>query len=208
MVELEHVRQDGKEKCGAACLEMIFKHYEVLYEKDEIWNSIKTARPDSYKMYASTQNLVKYSNHCGLDATAYQADANTWPNVLDRLDALNMPTILSVRYRNTTLGHFIVYLGKKNKDYCFNDPDLKKSPIRYDYRQMKEKWSPIGKEVVGFEYIIFEGVAILHRCTHCEHEYPILVRYKVPFSNDVLPFSDRTVCPHCNRVNYGILNLE
>lgn len=194
MVELEHVRQDSKEKCGAACLEMIFKHYRIPYEKDDIWDSIKTHRPDSYQMYASTQNMVRYSLHCGLSAIAYRANADAWANVLDKLDELSIPAVLSVRYRNTTFGHFIVYSGKKNKDYLFHDPELKKAPVRYDLLRVKDMWTYRSKEVTGLVYIFFGGETILHDCTHCREKYPILEQ------EDAL-FSKISFCPYCGEAN-------
>lgn len=201
MVNLEHVQQDGKEKCGAACLEMIFKHYKIPYKKDDIWDSIKTHRPGSYKMYASTQNIVKYSLHCGLSAVAYQANADAWANVLDKLDELSIPAVLSVRYRNTTFGHFIVYSGKKNNDYLFHDPELKKAPVRYDLLRVKDMWTYRSKEVTGLVYILFGGETIPYACTSCGKEYPIL-------RPDEALFSKISFCPHCDARNMPILNLE
>lgn len=209
MVNLEHVQQDGPGKCGLACLEMIFKYYKIPYKKSEMWNSIKEPRGDDQGEFARLRSLAKYAIEKGLNATGYRDKADTCLNILDRLEQLNMPAILSVRYEETHLGHLIAYRGKENGYYFFNDPDLKapKSPVKYSADGIKERWAPCGREVAGFEYAIFDGVTIPHTCMFCTREYPILAPNKAPFSNKV-PFSNKTICPYCNTINFDIWNLE
>lgn len=203
MVNLEHVQQDGPGKCGVACLEMIFKYYKIPYKKGKIWNSIKEPREDNQGEFARLYSLAKYAIDKGLNATGYRDKADTCLNILNRLEQLNMPAILSVRYQEMNLGHLIVYRGKKDGYYFFNDPDLgaEKNPVEYGPAIIKEKWSPCGREVAGFEYVIFDGVTIPHTCMYCTQEYPVLAPNKAPFSN-------KTICPYCNKVNFDIWNLE
>lgn len=200
MVEIKHIQQqnDGCNwKCGVVCLEMIFDYYKIPCKQDDVWNAVKTNRNGSkIQKFALTHSLAKYSIHRCLNATVYKADADTWPDVLDKLERLSIPAILSVKYKNTNFAHFIIYLGRKDGNYYFDDPDLAKAPVRYDYSQVREKWSPHGKEVTGFVYIIFEGDTTMHTCIHCNQEYPVLVRGKAPFSNV-------TICPYCDGLNHA-----
>ena len=42
-------------KCGVACLEMIFEYYGIEYDSDDIWEKIKTPRPNTWNhFYAHT----------------------------------------------------------------------------------------------------------------------------------------------------------
>lgn len=214
MVNLEHVQQDGPGKCGVACLEMIFKYYKIPYDKDDIWECIRDPRPGNLGEFAYTHSLAEYAIFHGLNATAYSADVDTCFSVLDRLERLNMPAILSVRYNDNDLGryndddlgHFIAYKGKENGYYLFNDPDLQQAPVKYSPHKIREQWAPIGDEVAGYEYVVFKCDTLPQTCMKCGWEYPLLVHYKIPFLNKV-PFSNMTICPYCNKRNFDIWNL-
>lgn len=199
MVKLQHIQQvnDGRNwKCGAVCLQMIFNHYGIPCNQDDIWDAIKADRPTGIgQKYALTYSLAQYAIGRGLSCTIYKTDEYSWSNVLDELDRCNIPAVLSIREKKSGESHFTVYLGKKDGQFIFADPNSEAETDQYNIDEMMEMWSPhLEINVTGFIYIVFSGNTTVHTCMHCNQKYPILEHDKVPFSN-------MTICPYCDRLN-------
>ena len=203
MVEVKHIQQqnDGFNwKCGAVCLEMIFNYYGIPCNQDDIWDAIKSDRPTGIgQRYALTYRLAQYAIGHGLNCTIYKADNNSWSAVLDELDRHTIPAILSVKEKKSGESHFTVFCGKEDGQFIFADPNSKKERDSYDESDINEMWSPHPEiNVTGFIYLVFDGDIMPHTCMHCNREYPILVHDKTLFSN-------KTICPYCDRQNYAEL---
>lgn len=202
MIKIKHIRQknDGFNwKCGAVCLEMILKYFDIECNQDEIWEAVKTKRQTGIGQYfAMTFKLAQYSLEKGLLATIYKSDSENCLQTLDNLDMYQMPAILSVKEKKSSQSHFIVYVGKKDGKYCFSDPNSEKELVRYDYTQVREMWKENRKiDVSGFVYIIFgksEQPAV-NKCGNCPAEYPVLTK-------EGGWLSTVTICPYCDSGNY------
>lgn len=196
MVEIKHIQQvnDGFNwKCGAACLEMIFSYYSISKGQDEIWNAISSKRETGIgQKYILTYNLARYSCEAGLPATIYKADENKWSELLDELDAHQIPAILSLRQKKSSQSHFIVYKGRKYNRYCFCDPDENKEDVFFDYNTMRDIWRPQPSiDVTGFIFVCFgleEDTAI---CRSCRQKLPIVHTW-------IKEYSQAVICPYCD----------
>lgn len=101
MIDIRHKKQvnDGVNwKCGEVCLEMIFDYFDIKYDPDSIWESIKEPRyAGSKQMYALTHKLAMTSILHGLPATIYKGKN---VDVLKEIDNLHTPAILSVTQKS------------------------------------------------------------------------------------------------------------
>lgn len=196
MVEIKHRKQvnDGVNwKCGVACLEMIFEYYGIEYDSDDIWEKIKTPRPNTWNhFYAHTHSLVKYAIEKGLNATAYKAKSDTCLEVLKKLDEISIPAILAIREPKSGQSHFVVYTGIKNKMYYYCDPNSNRAFSYFKQGELEDVWSPqpeIG--VTGYFLVLFD-----HKnddtvfCKQCGSPVPIVY-------NELQTKMEGVACPYC-----------
>lgn len=198
MINIEHKRQvnDGINwKCGAVCLEMIYDYFQVPYDNEEIWNNIKAQRyENSVQMYSRTYKLAQDAILRGLPATIYRGrDAH----ILEDIDMLQTPAILSIQQVKSRESHFVVFQGIKNQNYCFCDPDTDKKTTNMKFIDVRNVWSPhreIG--VTGYVFIIFDKVVDeKYKCKYCGQDIPIV-------HSQLLEKTEGVFCPHCDRFNY------
>ena len=198
MINIEHKRQvnDGINwKCGAVCLEMIYDYFQVPYDNEEIWNNIKAQRyENSVQMYSRTYKLAQDAILRGLPATIYRGrDAH----ILEDIDMLQTPAILSIQQVKSRESHFVVFQGIKNQNYCFCDPDTDKKTTNMKFIDVRNVWSPhreIG--VTGYVFIIFDKVVDeKYKCKYCGQDIPIV-------HSQLLEKTEGGFCPHCDRFNY------
>lgn len=201
MIKIKHIRQknDGFTwKCGAVCLEMVLKYFDIECDQDEIWEAIKTNRQTGIgQYYAKTYKLAQYSLQKGLTPTIYKSDSENCLQTLDSLDMYHMPAILSVQEKKSSQSHFIVYVGKKDGKYCFSDPNSEKELVKYGYAQVREMWRENWKiDVSGFVYIVFgkSEQFTVNKCGNCSAEYPVLTK-------EGGWLSPVTICPYCDSGN-------
>lgn len=197
MLDIKHIQQvnDGVNwKCGAVCLEMIFRHYNIPCNQDDIWESIKSPRPNSFSHnYARTCDLTRYSNEQGLPATIYKTNENNFENALQTLDVIECPAILSIIEKKSNSSHFIVYIGYKNNLYYFCDPNVSKSFTIYNSIKLQEIWKPCPSiNVTGYIFVAFGNIHSEYNCPFCGHKYPIV-------QNELAKCVDLTICPNCDR---------
>ncbi len=197
MIRIEHKRQinDGLNwKCGAVCLEMIYDHFQVPYNSEEIWNNIKTQRyKNSMQMYALTYKLAQDAISRGLPATIYRG-LNA--HILEDISELQTPAILSLKQPKSGNSHFVVFQGVRNQNYCFVDPDTEKRTTNMRFIDVRNVWSPhreIG--VTGYIFIVFnKTIDERYKCKYCGQQVPIVY-------SELLEKVEGFVCPHCDRLN-------
>lgn len=196
MIEIKHIRQknDGFNwKCGAASLEMIFSRYGISKSQDEIWNATKSSRGTGIgQKFIRTYDLARYSCNVGLSATIYKANVDKWSYLLDELEECEIPAILSLRQRKSGQSHFVVYIGKKNSNYCFCDPDEMRDITSIDYRTLKDLWRPQPSiDVAGFILVCFGAEEDTAICRSCQHKLPIVHKW-------IADYAQAVICPHCD----------
>ena len=198
MVEIKHIQQinDGFNwKCGAVCLEMIFNHYGIPCNQDDIWNAVQADRSTGPgQKFAFTYSLAQYAISRGLNCTIYKTDENNWPNVLEELEQRSIPAILSVKEKKSGQSHFMIFVGKRDDQFIFSDPNSSNETDGYDYLEVENMWSPhLEIDVTGFIYMIFEGNSIWGGCPYCQRNFPILAQNEAPLSMKI-------ICPYCDRL--------
>ncbi len=194
MVDIRHKQQqnDGVNwKCGAVCLEMIYDYFRIEYDCNQIWDSIKSKRyKNSIQMYSLTYKLAQDAISRGLPATIYKGND---AYILEDVDKLQTPAILSIKEKKSGESHFVVFQGIKNQKYCFCDPNANKAQSVMTYNTLRDLWSPNPRiNVTGFVFIMFDNQEdIFATCEHCSKEIPIV--------HDVLREKVRSIiCPYCN----------
>ncbi len=198
MVDIKHIRQinDGHNwKCGAACLEMIFSFYGIEKTQEEIWTATLSPRNmGRYQYFIKTHRLANFSCMAGLPATIYKAKPDTWAALLDEMSEKRIPAILSLRQKKSNQSHFVVYSGKKDSNYCFCDPDEEKDINKYDYRTMKDIWSPQPKiEVTGYILIVFGEKDYEFSCPCCKSSISIVNSWIEKYAQGI-------ICPTCDKL--------
>ncbi len=198
MIIIPHIKQkkDGFNwRCGAACLEMIFAFYGIEKTQDEIW--AKTSSPRNTgpgQRYIRTYDLARYACDSGLSATIYKAKEESWSSLLDELSKKGIPAILSLMQPKSKQSHFIVFKGKKHSDYCFCDPDENRDTVRYDYRMMRDIWSPRPEiNVTGYILVVFGEKEQESNCPHCHDTVPIVHSW-------IGEYAQAICCPNCDRL--------
>lgn len=192
MIDIKHKRQrnDGINwKCGAVCLEMIYDYFQIEYDSDKIWDNVKTRRNyHSLQMYSLTYKLAQDAICRGLPATIYKGKN---AHILEKVDQLQTPAILSLKQAKSGESHFVVFQGIKNQNYYFRDPDAEKSVMTY--LDLQNLWSPDPKiNITGFIFIMFNNRADrFFACEHCNN--------KVPIVHDTLEEKVQSIiCPYCD----------
>ena len=199
MIKIDHMRQenDGYNwKCGIVCLAMVFKHYHIQCNQDEMWEILKQKRQTGINQYYTlTYLLAQYAISKGLNATIYKTDRENCLSILDQLDENLLLAILSVKEKKSGQSHFIVYCGKKDGKYCFSDPNKEKEIVKYDYDEVREIWKENPAiNVSGYVYIVFDNNCntFSYTCTYCHKDYPVLM-----IKDEKI--SPVTICPYCDR---------
>ena len=200
MIKMEHIRQsnDGYNwKCGAVCLEMLLGFYGIKCKQDDIWRKIKSKCSNGFQYYAKTYDLARCAIEMGLNTTIYKTNEKDCLQLLDFLDKENWPVIMSVLQKKSNSSHFVIYIGKKDGKYCFNDPDSDKDVKKYDYSEVREMWRQNERaDVAGYIYLLPDrgmDVTTMHICHACSKEYPII---EVSDEWKLQP----TICPHCDKL--------
>lgn len=194
MVNINHKKQENDRlngKCGQVCLEMIYDYFGVKYDANEIWNNIKTKKsPNSLEMYALTYKLAQDAINRGLQATIYKGND---AHILENLDKLQVPAILSIRQKSSGQSHYVVFKGIKNYKYCFCDPAVTKEQVSMNYIDLRDVWSPNPNiNVTGFIFIAFNTeIQKTLQCTHCGKAIPIT-------HAELLDQVKGVVCPYCD----------
>lgn len=199
MVEIKHKQQvnDGLNwKCGSVCLEMIFEYYGIEYDSDNLWESVKVLRPSNLGHYFSlASTIARYSIKHGLDATIYQAKEDTYLEVLQKIDSLNIPAILQIRQEKSNQSHFVVYKGINNKMFYYCDPDAQREFSYFrSSSDIKSHWKN-QPNIDGYMFIVFGNSANAKiSCAYpdCGKNIPIV-------HDEIEKMVDTIYCPHCNR---------
>ena len=184
---------DGKNfKCGAYALHAVLSYFGQQVNIDDIWESISSPRPGSMQRFAYTSSLAQYSNTKGIQATIYKS--KNILQTLDKLDEMKRTAILLVAHKKPgdTVGHFIVYKGKKDGDYIFADSEYTKDR-RISPLKTREFCRETGDEVRGNILVVFGEAVKCRKCKYCETVYP-LVDY-----NELVDTLAGVICCECNQ---------
>ncbi|WP_193370100.1 papain-like cysteine protease family protein [Pelagibius marinus] len=114
MLSLPYVNQVGETHCGAACLEMIYSHFDVARTQGQIWDDRKKPRTNGYdELVIPTVSVALDAQEQGLQAIAF--GARDLIASLKQCDEAAIPAVIpgslkpSKNFRN--LGHFRLFLG-------------------------------------------------------------------------------------------------
>ena len=203
MVNIVHKRQanDGVNwKCGVSCLEMIYDYFSIPYDANEIWENIKSPRSsNSFQMYALTYKLAQDSIKKGLAATIYKGND---VHILEEIENLQIPAILSIKQKKSNASHFVVFKGIKDHKYYFSDPDVEKEQSSMSYLELRDVWSPNAKiNVAGFIFILFsKTIETSYECITCKSRFPVVYPNLTKHVHGV-------ICPYCDHLMHTNLQL-
>lgn len=196
MVDIKHKRQinDGFNwKCGEVCLEMVFDFFEVQYDSDYIWESIKEPRhTGSGQMYALTHKLAATSIAYGLPATIYKGKSI---EVLKKIDKLCTPAILSVTQEKSRQSHFIVFKGIKNSLFYYCDPDVERNFSYANEPKMDEAWKTnLSANVTGYIFVVLDKtIDVMTKCPYCHNDVPVV-------HSSLTSQTVGLCCPYCDTI--------
>lgn len=202
MVKIKHKQQfnDGYNwTCGAVCLEMIFDYYGIEYNEKDIWDNIKTRRPNALgQHYTQTHKVARYAIEHGLNATVYRAKHNTSLELLEQINNKNIPAILEIREKKSKHGHFVVYTGIKHKMYYYCDPNSEREFSYYKSFEIEEDWSPQNQndEVKGYFLMVFDRERDeMQQCKNCGESITIV-------HGTLQSLAEGIACPYCGAATY------
>lgn len=143
-------QQYGERTCGAACLVMIYRSFDMNVSQDDVWEQINS--PDKFgEKFCKTFKMVRDVQERGFAAAALQA--------IDPIRALGVCRANGARvilnhqsFKNAELGHYTVMMGLDNHWVLLHDPDGKPArPVQHS--DLVEKWKARG-EITGNVMIV------------------------------------------------------
>ena len=166
---------DSNRTCGAACLSMVYRSFDMDVPQTKIWPAI--AKPNRFGSLASTTHLmVADALERGFDAVAIQARHPL--HVLGVCRAAGIRVILNHRLHSEAgTGHYTVLVDLGDQDVTLHDPYFGPSR-RLAHAELLELWQPRfpNSEIVGSTLIAIAarqpGEAV---CEICRNPFPASV---------------------------------
>ncbi len=155
-LNIPHVPQNGETHCGVACLEMVYRYFDITdITQDDIWDKRKTIRPDGTAPFMTTQNMVDDLVEKGfqvLSGQFYLETEECASSIASLLEA-GTPIIACKQWDEPKYGHFVVIVGIEKDKILYLDPE-KESAQEKDIETFLKEWQATGEEVIGGEFIV------------------------------------------------------
>ena len=162
-LSVPYCKQINNSACGAACLEMIYKYYELNnISQEEIFNKYKKTDPHNTKgVNILTKDLVLDAQSRGFLSEIVRADFTDTKNSIALLKQFlidDIPLIVCLQYslKLPLLGHFRVVIGIDEKNIYFHDPDNtieNGESLNLSHKEFMKLWQPTGQNVTGGRFV-------------------------------------------------------
>ncbi|MDD5147429.1 MAG: papain-like cysteine protease family protein [Candidatus Daviesbacteria bacterium] len=163
-LKVSYIAQINENACGAAVLEMIYKHYGIKdVSQEDILKRYQELEPHgSGNIRITTDSLVLDARKRGFRSFWGRVDYSNVENSMNLLktfiEDLHLPIIVCQKFTEDQplIGHFRIVLGINKNVVYLHDPHREKGgPYRkWKTQQFMEFWQPTGNNVTGGIFII------------------------------------------------------
>lgn len=157
-LRVQHIEQKGETHCGPACLEMVYRYFDINdATQDSIWEEKKTTRPDGTASFMTTSNMAQDLIEKKFQVLLGQLylDPTQCKNSIKSILAAEIPIIACKQWdHDRTYGHFVVIVGVVGDEIIYLDPDHGPGPQTKSIEKFIGEWEPTGEEVIGGQFII------------------------------------------------------
>lgn len=157
MIAVKYVKQEKSTRCMAACLEMLYKFFNIDRKQRDIWNKRRILRPDGSAHYIQTIGLVDDLAENNLNVLTGTLDLDKYycSQSIQQLLNNKVPVIAIKQWDgNKSLGHAVVLLGIESNMIYYSDPEIGKKIIKTNINDFINSWQASGPEVLGGQFII------------------------------------------------------
>lgn len=156
LIDIPHVQQPpNTAMCGAACLEMVYRHMGLTRTMEQIWPCIQGKDNRSGRVNCRTFLMEQDALKHGFVANLISADKPI--SLIEKCLSENICIIALCRLKGEPLGHFCVITGRSFKGIHLNDPMLDASRGRnriISEKELTEALRPMGEVVLHNTFLL------------------------------------------------------
>lgn len=165
-LKVPYIPQINENACGAAVLEMIYKHYGLNnISQLEIMNKYQENEPhNSGNLRITSDNIVADALSRGFLSFWARADYRNRKSVINLFKILTqksqIPTIVCQKFSDNQpqIGHFRIVVGLEDDNFLIHDPNTSFGGAnqKWGIDKFLDYWQPTGLNVTGGIFVIIK----------------------------------------------------